>query len=91
MNQQKQLLITNTAKKHLSKLPQKIKNKILTQLETLKDNPLLLGDIKPLQGLKDNITVYRLRVGEYRVLFKLESDIIITILDVGTHNIEYRL
>lgn len=32
-----------------------------------------LGDIKKLQGVKDG---YRLRVGELRVLFSLENDIV---------------
>ena len=49
---------------------------------------LPLGDVKRLQG-KRNTPLYRLRVGDYRVLFCLERDGI-TILRVDTRGDVYK-
>jgi mRNA-degrading endonuclease RelE of RelBE toxin-antitoxin system len=84
---QKQILITNTAQKHLNKLQTKQKNNITVNINKLILIPWQQLDIKPLHGITEKI--YRLRVGEHRILFQIKNDII-TIMDVGTHNIEYR-
>lgn len=58
--------------KDLSKLPVNIQNQIISKLEILENN--LQGDIKKLTNFTPE---YRLRVGDYRVLFELEKDTII--------------
>lgn len=58
--------------KDLSKLPANIQNQIISKLEILENN--LQGDIKKLTNFTPE---YRLRVGNYRVLFELEQDTII--------------
>ncbi|MDR2547314.1 MAG: type II toxin-antitoxin system RelE/ParE family toxin [Lachnospiraceae bacterium] len=40
---------------------------------------LPLGDVKRLQGGKGTIPLYRLRVGEYRIVFCIEQDHIIVL------------
>jgi len=51
-------------------------------------NNLPMGDIKTLQATKD---VFRLRVGDYRIIFKKQDDVLtITIVDVGNRGQIYK-
>ena len=61
------------AVKHIESLDRTYKQRIKTAIEKLP-----FGDIKKLKGYQND---YRLRVGNFRVLFSLENDII-TIKDV---------
>ena len=61
------------AVKHIEELDKPSKQRIKTSIEKLP-----FGDIKKLKGYQND---YRLRVGNLRVLFSLENDII-TIKDV---------
>ena len=61
----------------LNKLDQIISRRILRDIKELKEN-FHTKDIKRLKGQD----IYRLRVGNYRVLFYLENDLI-KILKVG--------
>ena len=56
--------------KYLSKLPKPKAEQIITSINKLPNNE---GDIKKMKGI-DNL--YRLRVGDYRVLFSPSFDII---------------
>lgn len=62
-----------TAVKHIETMDRNIKLRLKTAIEQLP-----FGDIKKLKGYQNE---YRLRVGNLRVLFSLENDII-TIKDV---------
>ena len=64
---------TKIAVKHIEDLDKTSKQRIKTAIEKLP-----FGDIKKLKGYQYD---YRLRVGNFRVLFSLENDII-TIKDV---------
>lgn len=57
------------AAKHIGKLDKTTKRRIKEAIEKLPS-----GDIKKLKGYKDD---YRLRVGDLRVLYSVEDDIII--------------
>ena len=57
--------------KALDKLPAQEKVKIVTKIEALKDD--LQGDVKKLTNFTPE---YRLRVGNYRVLFSIEGKIL---------------
>lgn len=57
--------------KELDKLPTQEKIKIVTKIEALKDG--LQGDVKKLTNFTPE---YRLRVGNYRVLFGIEGKIL---------------
>ena len=61
----------------LNKLEPSISKRILKKVEELSENPFS-KDIKRLQGSED----FRLRVGDYRVIFFIEQNII-HILKVG--------
>jgi len=62
----------NKAVKELQKLPKKDAERIVEKISALSDN--ISGDVKK---LTDFTPEYRLRVGNYRVLFEIESDVII--------------
>ena len=56
------------AQKELKGLPKEIRGLVVDALEKLKDN--LAGDVKKLTNYSPE---YRLRVGQYRVLFEVEG------------------
>ncbi len=58
----------NPARKELRKLPPNVQDDVGRAIEHLKHD--LAGDVKKQEGQKG---VYRLRVGNYRVLFRLEG------------------
>lgn len=76
-----QIEYTKEAVKHINRLDRPTKNKIRQAIEKLP-----AGDIRKLVGYK---TDYRLRVGDYRVLFSRESDTI-TIKDVLPRGMAYK-
>lgn len=67
-----QIRIDNSAIKELSKINKLDAIKILTKIETLKDFP----NISNLKKLTNFHPPYRLRVGNYRVLFDIEDNIL---------------
>jgi mRNA interferase RelE/StbE len=60
------------AVKDIEALPSRIQRSVLARIEETSDN--LKGDIKRLTSLTPE---YRLRVGDYRVLFEIEKETII--------------
>lgn len=63
-----QIEFTPRAVKDLQQLPSMQRQRIMTRIEALEDG--LSGDVK---RLTDFTPEYRLRVGDYRVLFEVES------------------
>ena len=61
-----------TALRELDNLPPKQRAQILRKIERLQDG--LHGDIK---RLREAEAAYRLRMGNYRVLFDVEGDVIV--------------
>jgi mRNA interferase RelE/StbE len=69
---QYEILYADIAQKQLKKLPKAIAGTILKKVTLLSND--LYGDVKK---LSDYSPEYRLRVGDYRVLFDLEGNKII--------------
>ena len=64
-----QVFLSEKAQRDLDRFPDKIANQILTDCARLAGNPIPDGKrIKKLQDFKE--TLYRLRAGDYRVVFK---------------------
>lgn len=64
-----QVFLSEKAQRDLDSFPDKITNQILADCTNLASNPIPDGKrIKKLQGFKESL--YRLRVGDYRVVFK---------------------
>lgn len=70
------IVINKTSRKYLDNLELKTKQKILNKISLTKDwlesKSVLMTDIKSMQG--DWKGYFRLRVGKYRIIFKLESN-----------------
>jgi mRNA interferase RelE/StbE len=64
------LVVTGPAKRQIAKLPEFVQRRIFRALEGLREIPRR-GDIKAMAGESDD---YRLRVGDYRVLFTVHKD-----------------
>ncbi|MGF1677470.1 MAG: type II toxin-antitoxin system RelE/ParE family toxin [Rivularia sp. (in: cyanobacteria)] len=75
-----QVALTKSATKELNKLPTDIKNRIDAKILTLASNPRLSG-VKKLKGIENT---YRVRVGEYRVVYEIYDDVLlVTVIKVG--------
>ena len=76
------LIFTNKALKSLKAIPKSDAAKILEKLQELSSNPDLARNVKRLQN--HPIAIFRLRIGDYRVLFDKEDALrIIEVIDVG--------
>lgn len=79
---------TDTAVKSLKKLDMGQRNRILRQIELLAQAPHNKSNVKRLAGAD---TTYRLRVGNYRVLYDLDDEIrIVDVIDVRHRREAYR-
>lgn len=75
--------INKQSKKFIDKQPENQKNRIYEAIYKLPN-----GDIKKMKGFK---LLYRLRVGDYRIIFKwVQNEIIIEVTDVNTRGDVYK-
>jgi mRNA interferase RelE/StbE len=76
------VVYTKQTEKFLNKLPDAIYIRISKKIKELSQNPYsTFLDIKKLVGGNDE---FRLRVGDYRILYKVENgDLIIFIVSIG--------
>lgn len=75
---------TKTAEKQLQKLPKDIQIRILNKCKSLCLNPRG-PDTKKMVGWDYN--QYRVRVGDYRIIYTIEDDIVlITVIKIGHRN-----
>jgi mRNA interferase RelE/StbE len=61
-----------TAIKNLTKIPQSTKKSIFSKIEELAENPLTVANVKRLVNFSSS---FRLRVGNYRILFERNDEI----------------
>jgi len=79
--------ISRRAEKHIKALPKTIKKRVSKKLITLRQNPFS-GDVKK---LKVRHSRYRLRVGDYRIIFDIDKEsITILVLTVRHRKDVYR-
>ncbi|WP_017294906.1 type II toxin-antitoxin system RelE family toxin [Geminocystis herdmanii] len=64
------------AEKELSKLPFNIQKQIANRLESLKSNPFP-SDVKQ---LKNSNGILRIRINDYRILYRLENDVLVILI-----------
>ena len=78
--------VKKSAEKELRGIPKKDLLKILEKIKSLSDDPHPTGSIK-----LTNQEKYRLRVGNYRILYKIEENILtVFIVKVGHRKNIYR-
>ena len=76
-----------TAQKEFYQLPQQIQKRMAKKLEDLKTNPYPSG----VKVLKNGQGRLRLRVGDYRVIYRVENDVLVLlIITVGHRKNIYR-
>lgn len=74
-----QILIGKPAEKFIVKLPKPEKERVLKAISHLPEGT----DIKPLKGKKSK-GLFRLRVGEYRIIYSVDDGkLIVYVIDAG--------
>ena len=70
------LELAATAVRQLKKLSSDVRNSIIKHMDKLKKNPQGIG-VKKLVGMEN---LYRLRVGDYRVVYTLDDTILLILV-----------
>ena len=79
--------INSKAKKILEKVPLQLAKNIRDRIRNLADNPRS-GNVVKMKGFD---TLYRLRVGDYRVIFEIHDDqVLILVINIGHRRDIYR-
>jgi len=78
------IIITKSAQKEIQKLQKPELPRILTAIKSLSSDPRPSG-CKKLVGLHN---IYRIRIGDYRVLYAIEDQIRIVEIDAVRHRRE---
>lgn len=84
-----QVLFSASSKKDLEKIDNKNRIKIISKIEALIENPYSKNfDIKKLKGVD---SVYRLRVGDFRVLYEiLNMEVLIFVIEINHRKDVYK-
>lgn len=76
-----------TALKELSKLPLEVQQRIAERIDELKINPYPPG----IKALKNGDGLLRLRVGDYRLIYRIETEnLMIIVIKVGHRRNVYK-
>lgn len=82
-----QIEISRGALKQLKKLSADIREKIEVKIQALAEEPLPDGVVK----LKDTENGYRIRVGNYRILYQIQDYVlVVTVVKIGHRREVYR-
>lgn len=78
-----------SAKKEFEALPKRIQDRILEVLKVLSNNPYT--DILNIKKIRGEEGLYRVRVGDYRVVYVLQNKVLkILIIKIGYRKDVYR-
>lgn len=77
--------ISENAEKSLEKIPKKDRLKIIEKIDALEQEPFPAGSIK-LHGYKE--TLYRIRSGDYRIVYTIKKDVLIILIAEIAHRRE---
>jgi len=85
------VIFTSRAERAFTSLPQAARIRIAIALEKYADNPFHRHDVKKVKGCPAEKPRYRIRIGEYRAIFRIIQDrMIICVVAVGRKkNFEY--
>ena len=76
-----------SARKELIRLEPSVRDRINQSIQTLADNPIQVGSRK----LVGSENVYRIRVGDYRVIYEMHDEIlVIFVIRIGHRKDIYR-
>jgi mRNA interferase RelE/StbE len=82
-----QVLITPSAKRQLESLPEKVRDRIDKRIWALGENPRPHGSV----ALEGESGLYRIRVGDYRVIYLIQDKkLVVLIVRIGHRREVYR-
>lgn len=82
-----QVEITPAAKRQIKKLSQRVQKLIVERLEQLAINPRSSGVLK----MESEEDLYRIRVGNYRIIYEIQDQVLLVIIvKVGHRGDVYR-
>lgn len=76
--------LTRAAARQVKRLPPEVRERILARLETLAEDPRPHG-VRKISGTEDG---YRVRVGAYRILYRVEDDRLLVLVVRVAHRRE---
>ena len=84
-----QVKFTKSARKEFQRLPNRIQGKVVEALSFLAGNPYSeLLQIKKLRGVDE---LYRIRIGDYRLVYTVEAkELIVILVKIGHRQEVYR-
>ncbi|KAF1086385.1 Plasmid stabilization system protein [Sporotomaculum syntrophicum] len=81
------VVIANSVQKVIKKMDKPTRERIIKRIKELQKSPWA-GDVKPLKGLPGEL---RTRVGDWRIIYSIDSDqLIIIILKVSSRGDAYK-
>jgi len=86
-----QIQFTHHAERAFTSLPQGIRIRIAVALEKYAADPFRRHDVKKIKGCPPEKPRYRMRIGEYRLIFRIiQNRIVICVVSVGKKkNMDY--
>lgn len=83
------IVFVKSAQKEFDKLPKNIQAKTLDALHVLSRNPY--SDLLRVKRLKGAQALYRIRIGDYRIVYDIRADILlILVIKIGHRSDVYR-
>lgn len=80
---------TKSAQKEFEKLSSLIQDKVVDALSLLARNPF--SELLKLKKLKGAVSLYRIRIGDYRVVYEVKRDmLLVIIIKIGHRKDIYR-
>ncbi len=89
MNKKFDIEITTSAAKEFKKLPKSIKEKVKEMVGFLAQNPR--SEFLKIKKMKGPVDLYRVRVGDYRIVYEIyDNKLIILIIKIGHRKEVYK-
>ncbi len=80
---------TKRALSYFDKIDQRTKKRVAKVIELLKQNPYIVPNIKPIEGLP--YEQYRIRIGKLRMIYRINNEqLLIIIVKIGPRGDVYK-
>ena len=81
--------LSKSAQKEFQGLPDRIRNKIVDALTLIAANPFT--ELLPIKKLRGADSLYRIRLGDYRVVYELRREVLVVlVIKIGHRSEVYR-
>lgn len=79
-----QIKILSKARRSIKKLPKSVQENVKSAIRNLAENPRP-NNVKKLSG---SYNLYRIRLGDYRIIYQIEDDILLIVIVMAGHRKE---